>query len=744
MLLALFSFTILLGAALLFLVQPMVAKMVLPRLGGSASVWVTCMLFFQALLLTGYAYADALTRRFRPRAQLVLHLAVLGLAALALPVRLPPGWEGPGTHGPTLWLLALLGRTVGLPFFVMATTGPLLQAWFSRSGHRQASDPYFLYAASNLGSLAGLLAYPFLLEPLLPLARGGLASQSGLWAAGYGVYAAAVAACGVLVRNAAAPIPEREPVGPPPPLRARMQWLLLAFVPSSVLLGSTQSMSSEIAPVPLLWVLPLTAYLLSFVLAFRARRRIPEAFWQAALVVSASLTVAFVWAANPPSIGSFVLMHLATVFTAGRVLHGRLAAVRPESAHLTTFYLWIALGGVLGGVVNALVAPKVFDSILEYPLALALACLLAGSRKARDTVLARGMDLVLPLALAAVLVAVQARWIRLPWPLPVTVGVIVAALCLLGTRPRRIALALVLVTALSQVFLGGDLRVLFRERTFFGVYRVETVRPQPLDGFDLTGKPVKVEVPMVHVLLHGITRHGSQMAGPGADTPTGYYHRSSPVGKVFRTLEGEGADDVAVVGLGTGTLSLYAVPRGRMTFFEIDPAVVEIARNPRLFTYLRRAPGPVDVQVADGRLGVARLPDGGLDLLVLDAFSSDAIPVHLLTREAFALYARKLRPGGVIAVHISNAYLDLAPVLAALAEDTGLEGLLCDDHVWDLQQKATWKEASTWVVLSRDAGRLQRIEGEEVWEDLALYREDDPALRWTDDRSDLLRAIHRD
>lgn len=744
MLLALFSFAILLGAALLFLVQPMVAKMVLPRLGGSAAVWVACMLFFQALLLAGYAYADALTRRLRPRLQLIVHLVVLALAALALPVHLPSGWEGPGSHPPALWLLALLTRTVGLPFFVLATTGPLLQAWFARSGHRQAQDPYFLYAASNLGSLAGLLAYPFLLEPMLPLARGGIASQSGVWAAGYGLYAAGVVFCGFLVPHAAGANPAPVEAGPKPPLRRRLHWMLLAFVPSSVLLGSTQSMGSEVAPVPLLWVLPLTAYLLSFVLAFRLRRRIPESFWRAALVVSAALTIAFLWAEETPSIVYLVALHLATVFTAGRVLHGRLAALRPESAHLTTFYLWIALGGVLGGVANALVAPKVFNSILEYPLALALACLLAVDRKEGASRMARMLDLLLPLALAAVLAVMQAGWFRLPRPDMIAVGALVLVLVLLGTRPRRIALALALVTVLSQVLLGANLRVLFRERTFFGVYRVETVRGGTLPAVDLSGKPVQLHVPSVHVLLHGITRHGSQVVGAGADTPTGYYHPSGPIARVFHALRDEGAKDVAVVGLGTGTLALYAVPQGRMVYYEIDPAVVAIARNPRLFTFLAHAPGPVDVRVADGRLGVAQLPEESLDLLVLDAFSSDAIPVHLLTREAFDLYERKLRPSGVIAVHISNAYLDLGPVLAALAQDLGLRGLRQEDHVWDVQQKAEWKEPSTWIVLSRDAGRLQRIQGDEVWEDLALYRQDDPALRWTDDRSDLLRAIHRD
>ena len=753
MLLALFSFTILLGAALLFLVQPMVAKMVLPRLGGSASVWVACMLFFQALLLAGYAYADTLTRRLRPRVQLLVHLGALALAALALPVRLPAGWEGPGTHPPALWLLALLVRTVGLPFFVVATTGPLLQAWFARSGHRQAGDPYFLYAASNLGSLTGLLAYPFVLEPFLPLARGGLASQSGVWAAGYGLYVAGVLGCGFLVRHAAGPNPIRVETGPGPTLPQRLRWMLLAFVPSSVLLGSTQAMGSEVAPVPLLWVLPLTAYLLSFVLAFRQGRRIPETFWRAALVVSSALTVGFLWAEDQPSILWLVTLHLSTVFTAGRVLHGRLAAERPESAHLTTFYLWIALGGVLGGVVNALVAPRIFDSILEYPLALALACLLAARRKEGDRGRSQMLDLVLPLALAGLLAAVQAGRIRVPWQGSfddhdvaelVTVGVLVAALTLLGTRPRRIAFALVLVTALSEVLLDGQVDVLFRERTFFGVYRVETARAKPIQAMDLSGRPVQIPVPSVHVLLHGITRHGSQVQGPGAVTPTGYYHPSGPIARVFRALEAEGGKDVAVVGLGTGTLALYASPRGQMTYYEIDPAVVAIARDPRLFTFLEHAPGPVDVEVADGRLGVARLPDQSLDLLVLDAFSSDAIPVHLLTREAFDLYERKLRPGGVIAVHISNAYLDLAPVLAALAQDLGLQGLRVEDHVWDVQQKAEWKEPSTWIALSRDGGKLARIQGEETWEDLALYREDDPALRWTDDRSDLLRAIHRD
>jgi hypothetical protein len=741
--LAAFSSTLLLGAALLFVVQPMVAKMVLPRLGGSASVWVTCMLFFQALLLAGYAYAHALRRWLRPRGQIAVHLAMVAAAAWAsLPLRVPPGWEEPGDHTPVLWLLALLARTVGPPFLVLASTGPLLQAWFSRTGHPHAGDPYFLYAASNLGSLAGLLAYPLLLEPLLPLARGGLASQSGLWSAGYALCALGLLVTGLLARREAAPGVEPSPTAPAPSLPTGLRWLLLAFLPSSILLGATQSLSSEVAPVPLLWVLPLTAYLLSFVLAFRKRRLVPEWIWRAVLAVAAAGVVAYVWAGTQPPFAWLIALHLTAVFAAGRVLHGRLAEERPASVHLTMFYLWIAAGGVLGGIVNALVAPRLFDTILEYPLALAAACLVA---RPRGEWRVRALDLVLPAAVAGALAAAQAGLLSFrPQASPLLA--VALPLVALGWRPLRLALGLLLVTGLSQVELDRHIDVLLRERTFFGVYRVQALRGSTLPGFDLAGRPVPVEVPPVRVLLHGVTRHGMQFTGEAASrVPTGYYHRSGPVGRVFERLEAAGqVKDVAVVGLGTGTLALYAHPLGRMTFFEIDPAVVRIAREPRLFTYLRDATGPVEVVVADGRLGIAALPDRSLDLLVLDAFSSDAIPVHLLTREALALYQRKLRPSGALAVHVSNQYLDLAPVLASLAGEAHLGGLRCDDHVHGVQQQADRKEPSVWIVLARDPATLRIVQDGEIWEDLARYREDDAAFRWTDDRSDLLRAIDRE
>jgi hypothetical protein len=383
--LMLFTTTILLGAALLFVVQPMVAKMVLPRLGGSASVWVACMLFFQTLLLLGYAYVDTLTRRLRPRGQFLVHLAVVAAAALALPIRLPAGWESPGTPR-SLALPA--GAHRGPPFFVLANTGPLLQAWFARAGQLDVGDPI------SSGQQPGELGPPHYPCSSPSPACGGLASQSGL-VRGLRSLCRGGAGWRLLVwRGHATPPRPRTPAAP-----SLRQGLLmpLAFVPASVLLGATQSMSSEIAPVPLLWVLPLAPYLLSFVLAFRPRRRVPEAFWRAALVVSAAAVVAYLWAEDQPSLGWLVAMHLATVFTTGRVLHGRLSAERPPSAHLTTFYLWIALGGVLGGS-STLVAPQLFDTILEYPL-LALACAV-GAVPPPPTARRRVLDLVLPLALA--------------------------------------------------------------------------------------------------------------------------------------------------------------------------------------------------------------------------------------------------------------------------------------------------------------------------------------------------------
>jgi hypothetical protein len=666
-----------LGAALLFLVQPMLAKLVLPYFGGSPTVWNTCTLFFQALLLAGYLYVHVSTRRLGPRRQPWVHLGLLLLPLLVLPIGLPdhPAPD-PGTE-PALWLLRVLLVAVGLPFLLLATTGPLLQRWFSWSGHLRAQDPYFLYAASNAGSVVGLLGYPFVIEPTV-----GLAAQTRWWSIAYGGFLLLVGTCGVLAAREArrGPVVEDEPGRPateepalPVSVSQRLTWVALAFVPSSLMLGVTTHVSTDIAAIPLFWTVPLAVYLATFVVAFaRSSRRPPRvaAAVAAALSIPALLDVAADW---NPAVWLLIALHLAVLAAAGLAAHGRLAASRPAPSQLTGFYLWVAVGGALGGLLNGLVAPVVLDRVLEYPLVLALVPLLL-------------------LGLTG-----DASRARPLWRQPV-----------LWTT------AVLVIGALSASFVSA--RVLLRDRTFYGSYRV-------------TGTAER------HSLIHGTTLHGWELLdGPNAGEPTSYYSRSGPIGDVMQAYGGDAAfRRVGLVGMGVGTLAAYGRAGQRMDFYEIDPAVVRIARDSGLFGFLGRSAADVRVVIGDGRLGLMGAPDAAYGLIVLDAFSSDAIPAHLLTEEAIAGYRRKLAPGGVLAVHITNRHLDLAPVLAAEADQLGLVAVRRHQGA-----SGDLTATSDWVVLARDAASLAPLRAGGGWAELTREK---GVRGWTDDYSSLVQVL---
>jgi SAM-dependent methyltransferase len=727
---ALYTLAILFGAVLLFLVEPMVAKMILPLLGGSPSVWNTCMVFFQAALLAGYAYAHALTARLRPRAQVAVHLVVLAVPLALLPVSVSSGPAAGAS--PIPWLFGALAVSVGFPFLVLSTTGPLLQRWLASTAHREGRDPYFLYAASNLGSLGALLAYPLLVEPRLPLGTaswtlvGGRVSQSLVWSAGYVAYAALVAVCALLMLSrrtapaAEAGIPP--PDAPPISMSRRLLWLALAFVPSSALLGATTYLTTDIAAIPLLWVLPLAVYLLTFVIAFSRRVQVPVRWWGAglavlAVVVAASLWLPYWFGYRSPRLLT-ISLHLLTLFAVGMVCHGRLAADRPAPERLTGFYLILALGGVLGGVFNAMIAPLVFSTVVEYPLALFLACLLRPAWREEPTDRAtrsRILDVALPAAIAlavvglAALVGRPARGTAVLAPALVA-GIPCLACLLLLRRPLRFALGLFVVLAAGWTMAQSSGQRLWLERTFFGVHRVLQFDSPSFEMLDDAGEMTIYEG-TYRTLVHGTTKHGSQFLDERLRaTPTGYFHRTGPIGEVFRALGGDARPDaVAVVGLGAGTLAAYGRPGQSMTFYEIDPAVVRIATNPDLFTYVRDSKARIGFVVGDGRLALAAAPEGAYGLIVIDAFSSDAIPVHLITREAIRLYLGKLRPGGLLALHITNEYLDLAPVLDAIAADLGIRGLVIEGEVASRREKLERKAPSLWAVLSPNAAALEPL-----------------------------------
>lgn len=723
--LLLYTLTIFLGAALLFLVQPMVARMLLPLLGGSPAVWNTCMLFFQAALLAGYLWAHASLRALGPRCQAAIHAPLMLLAILALPIALPAG-EPPVEGTPIPWLLSALALAVGLPFLAVASAGPVLQRWFSATDHPAARDPYFLYAASNAGSLAGLLAYPALLEPLLTLRQ-----QSTLFTAGYTLFALATLACALTLRKGpASPTPAAPPTAAddaPPTWRERALWILLAFAPSSLMLGATQYLSTDIAAIPLLWVIPLALYLITFILAFARRELIPlESVARLLPIVTVALALAFLLEARRPA-WVLILLHLAMLFFGALLCHQRLAAARPRASRLTEFYLLISLGGVLGGVFNALAAPALFDTVLEYPIAIVLVCLLrprTGEPSSARRLLA---DLAAPAALAVyLLIAAEAVGPQGTSPGPVRIlayGLPALGCFLLSRRvlPFGAAVAALLGVATLLPATGG--RALLTERTFFGVHRV---------GVELDGT--------TKVLYHGTTVHGVQMSDQeGRARPATYYHPAGPIGQLFAALQGDPRlDRVGLVGMGVGSLAAYGEPGQRWTFFEIDPAVVRIARDSGHFSYLADGRARTDVVLGDGRRSLARCPDGEFGLIVLDAFSSDAIPVHLLTREAVALYRSKLRPGGLLAFHISNRHLDLWPVLGAIARDLGMTGFIADDTAGDDRFDHEGKTASIWVVLADAPAHGAPLLRTDLWQPFA------PAAAgplWTDERSNLLGIL---
>ncbi len=821
--LGLYALAIFLAAALLFVVQPIAGKILLPLMGGSPGVWNTCMVFFQAALLLGYLYAHLATKYLATRVQVGIHAVLLVGALVVLPIPIDLGTPSPGV-APEWWLLKTLVVAFGLPYVLVSTSSPLLQHWFSKLGHAGSGDPYFLAVASNAGSLVGLLAYPLVIEPTLTRHQ-----QSAWWHYGYIALALAIGACGVAValrRRTKAPSdpagttprPARRDPSPaidaaraaPITLGRRLRWLALAAVPSSLMLGVTQHISTDLAAIPLLWIIPLTLYLLTFIIAFATRWRIPARFLSRALpflvIVLAYSMLTF---ARSP-IELLVPLHLATFFVAALLCHTLFADDRPDPAHLTEFYLIMSVGGVLGGAFNALLSPVAFTTVLEYPIAIALACVMR-PEVARDlkglASGSRAMAIALAVLAGAVLStlvvvvddlvemgAVRGEWVKL---LRAGLPCVLAFALLFKRGSLRFALGAGAILLCSlNIGRGGEL--LERRRTFFGTHMV-IARPKQPGAEHLRHEWVQ--------LVHGTTLHGVQvnplppegLAAPpiltSADErtrhiygddfftadpskpprelteaeliarrpllrymPISYYHPTGPIGDVMKILTREGRlRSAALVGLGTGSLASYARPGSTFIYYEIDPAVVEIAQDPRLFTYVQDAlaipagesgpPPRIGFMIGDGRLRLADKPrpdqaasrePAEFDLIVLDAFSSDAIPIHLLTREAFDVYLSRLKPDGIIAVHISNRHFNLAPVLAAAAEDRKLVSYKRDDLTIRPEDDVEFKRTSHWVVLSRESTHLSWIARSVHW-----TREHAPKdfRVWTDDYSNVLKVM---
>ena len=714
--LTLFTATVFAAAVLLFWIQPLFGKMVLPLLGGSPSVWNTAMVFFQAALLAGYGYAHGLCRWLGPRAQLIAHLCVLATAAAFLPVVVAEGWQPQSTASPTLWLLAVMAISLGAPFFAVAATAPLMQRWFSHSAHPHAQDPYFLYAASNAGSVAVLLAFPFVLEPLF-----GTDTQAFAWAGGFALLALCIAGCGACIwrapgaRSPAAAHLSRQH----PTWRDRAGWVAYSAVPSCLLLGVTAHISTDIASAPLLWTAPLALYLLSFVNAFARRPLIPHAGAVRAMAFAlVTLAVAFRW--REPA-GVFLPLHLAAFLAAALACHAELARRRPAAAALTEFYLFVSLGGLVGGAFVALLAPLLFDAVLEYPLGLVLAALLLPYSNRR---IKRG-DLVLASFIGALVLGggPLAKGLGLPLPLIVVAGVMAAVAVLVlsrQVRPRAFALCIAALL-LGAVRAPWHDNTVWSGRSFFGVYRV-----------------TETQDPATRSLVHGTTNHGGQwMPGPHEVKPTTYHTPASPVAEIIRKTRARATTQrVGLVGLGSGALAYYRRPGDEWRYFEIDPLIAWLAVDSGFFQMMSRHDPNAEIVLGDARLTLAREPDGHFGLLIMEAFSSDAIPTHLLTREAVAMYMQKLARDGVLLFHISNRFLDLEPVVAGVAADLDLAA-----RAGYLKQAESDADPtalpSQWVAVARDSTSLDNLGLGELWQ--PLERSDRRV--WRDDYSSLVGVI---
>jgi hypothetical protein len=730
----LFSSTLCISAGLLFWIQPLIAKTLLPLLGGAPAVWNTCLLFFQSMLLIGYLYALASSRWLSLRSQAAVHVSLLVLIAIYLfrsPVQAPV-LTASQQGAPTRWLLENLLASVGPPFFIISASNPLLQSWFSKLRHYLAVDPYFLFAASNAGSLTALLAFPLVLEPSL-----GLNQQYRLWRVMFVILIALTCVIAfapkALTGNSIAASHSNEVPSPVVETGSnnkltvlrRLRWLLLSFVPSSLMIGVTTYITADVAAVPLLWVIPLALYLLAFVLAFSKKQFISAASLNRPMIVAALVVTLILSSGATEPAWLLILANLIFFFVAAMMCHGQLANDRPAVSHLAEYYLWIAAGGALGSVFNVLVAPILFTSIVEYPLAIATACMLQrGETRIRDR---KYFDIIYPVALyvLTVCLAVLVTYLRPGSSIINLIIVLGVPLIIINhffrERPVRFGLGLCAVMLASVYYTGLTDRELHVVRNFFGTTRVTT---------DSSGR--------INTLYSGNTVHGRQFVDQSRRCePLSYHHENGPLGQVMAVFNAAPANSrVAVIGLGVGAMASYSRPAQEWTFYEINPDVINLARASRYFTYLQDcASGSISVVEGDARLNLQNAQAGHYGLIVLDAFSSDAIPVHLVTQQALDLYLAKLAEGGILAFHISNRSLNLKPILADLAESRKLICIGFDDLK---PNSLEGKDPSQWVVMARSAPEISNLSINSQWQRLNGTK---TGRVWSDDFSNILRAI---
>lgn len=696
----------------------------LPLFGGSPAIWITSMLFFQGMLLCGYTYAHFGRHLIGSHVHSVIHIMLVILALTTLPIELSRDLQNRIYDYPVIAVLYVLLITIGLPFFVLSAGAPLLQKWFSFTHDPDAKDPYFLYRASNFGSLLALIAYPVLIEP-----NASLKLQSQLWAWGYWSLVILVFLAFIATRKNFSDFHENNSkvTNSSVSLKDRIYWVSLAFVPSLFLLSVTAFLTTNITPFPMLWILPLALYLGTYIMAFSKRPYFGSDFysrWLPILVIPLSMVV--ILESSYPML-PISLLYMVVFAVVSLMCHTRLSETRPVTHHLTEFYLCIAIGGALGGVFAALVAPIIFNTLAEYPLVVVLACLIRPNNMKKHDI--DWKDIAVPIVIFIYVVVSDGIMdaIQVAAGTVKTIAVIGVPLlvCFLVSENRiRFAFSVAaLFISCSLVQISTDGNVLLSERSFFGIHRV-----------------IRSNDKKFHVLTHGVTIHGKQsLVQTKRSIPLTYYHPTGPIGQVFQVLDKVNPPKkVGIVGLGVGSLASYAQSNAKFTFYEIDPIVISIANNKQFFTFLSDSQGDIETVLGDARLTLQQATDHHYDLLVLDAFSSDAIPVHLLTYEAVQIYFSKIKYDGVVAFHITNRYLDLVPVLAKIAHHIGVPFICQDDSYFSDEEREEGKLESTWFVMSNNKEIVDILLKNGRWEKPVFPSK---GRIWSDDYSNILSAI---
>jgi hypothetical protein len=734
-----YTAAIFVSALLLFSVQPLFTKMVLPRLGGSPAVWSVAMVFFQSLLLGGYAYAHYLMQIRNRMIPVAVHLVLLVIALLTLPLSIASGWGEPPTSGYAFWLLGLFAVSIGLPFFALAANNPLLQAWFVRTGHPNGPDPYFLYASSNIGSFLALLSYPVLLEPMFTLR-----TQNLIWTGGYGLLIVLIGACGVLLlrspATAAVDTLAEDSDAPAPAWILRARWIFLAAVPSGLLIAVTAHISTDVAAAPLLWVLPLSLYLLTWVLVFQSRPLLPHKWMLRLQPLAIAGVIVLLAVGGEQNLLLTLGGHQLCFFVIAMACHGELARTRPAAKYLTGFYVALSFGGMVGGLFAGLIAPFAFSWVAEYPILLALAALCRPPGGAERLPRWSGWYWPFLAVLAVALIAPAYSEANILTKLMARLGEyrvwviggvgVLSALLALGFNANRwkIFATVVVALVLIRAYPSDEGRV-ETVRSFFGVHKI-VVTPHG----------------QYHVLMHGTTIHGAQKFQNDDGTPvTGrpepitYYHKDGGIGQAISAIrERKGAPlRVAVIGLGSGTLTCAAEPGETWKFFEIDQSMVDTARDPKYFTYIQNCAPDLKPVIGDARLTFAREPDGIYDLIIVDAYSSDAIPIHLATEEAMKIYKAKLAPQGAVVMHVSNRHLELSSVVVGIAEANDLKSWVYSE---DSGRDNEYIFATSVVVSAREEADVGKLASSDQW---AETEADENQRVWTDDYSNVLGAVWR-